>query len=104
MCKYELPELGNLARSLAASGKDAAVVGICLDAKTAAKTCRQILSESNAEYLNLLPFTDVGSQLPSEAIPTTYFISRDGHILTDPVVGVPDEISMYGEIIDYFLK
>lgn len=103
-CKYELPELGNLARSLAASGKDAAVIGICLDAKTAAKTCKQILSESKAEYLNLLPFADINSQLPSEAIPTTYFVSRDGHILTDPMVGVPDEISLYEEIIDSFLK
>ena len=102
-CKFELPELGELARSLEAAGKDAAVVGICCDAEQKLADCKAILAENKVDYLNLLPDYDMLDQMGIALIPTTLFVDRDGNILKDPIEGVPSNLSFYEKTIDSLL-
>ena len=99
-CKAEMPELGELARRIEADGRDAAIVGICNDADENPDTCREVLGERNAEYLNLLPFDDMEEKLYLTVLPTTIFVNRDGLILIPPIEGVPEDLSRYEQLID----
>ena len=102
-CKAEMPELGALARSLEAEGKDAAIVGICSDADEEPDTCREVLAERNVGYLNLLPFEEMEEKLYLTVLPTTLFVNRDGLILLPPIEGVPEDLSRYAQLIDAFV-
>ena len=102
-CKAELPVLGELARRLEAEGKDAAIVGICNDADEEPDTCREILDESDVDYLNLLPFEDIYEKVYLSKLPTTIFVNRDGVILVPPIEGVPADLSRYEQLIDAFI-
>ena len=102
-CKSEMAELGEIARSLAADGKDAAIVGVCTDADEELETCREILAERNVEYLNILPYEEMMESLGITTLPTTLFVGRDGTILLTPIVGVPSDLSQYTALIDAFL-
>ena len=102
-CKAEMPELGELARSLEAEGRDAAIIGICVDADEEPDTCREILAERDAEYLNLLPFEGMEEKLFLTVLPTTLFVNRDGLILLPPIEGVPEDLSRYAQLIDAFV-
>lgn len=101
-CKSELKELGEMHRRL--GEKNAAVVGICLDADSQLEACKQLISENGIDYINLLPCDNLSESLKITAIPTTFFIGSDGKILDAPVVGVPASISAYEEIIDKLLS
>lgn len=100
-CKSELEELGNIHRRL--SEKDAAVVGICTDAGEHADACRTLTAEKNLTYLNILPDAKIEEELGIDSIPTTFFIDREGKILTPPVIGVPADISLYEKTVDGLL-
>ena len=102
-CKAELPELGELSRRLAADGKDAAIVGICSDADTEPELCQSILAESKVDYLNLMPFEGLMENLHLTSLPTSFLVSRDGVIVLPPIVGVPSDLSRYGELINLLL-
>lgn len=92
-CKSELAELGNIHRRIAE--KDAAIVGICTDADEQADECRKLMAENNMTYINLLPYAELNEQLPTEGIPTSFFVNREGKIMTYPMIGVPADISEY---------
>ena len=100
-CKSELEELGNIHRRLAE--KDAAIVGICTDADEKAEECRELMVKNNMTYINLLPYPELDVQMPTRGIPTSFFVSRDGKIMTYPIVGVPSDISEYEKTIDKML-
>ena len=102
-CKSEMPELGELARSLETDGRDAAIVGICDDAAEESDLCHELLEEMKVDYLNLLPFDDMLETLSLSAYPTTLFVNRDGMILLPPIEGVPSDLSQYEQLIDAFL-
>ncbi len=100
-CKSELEELGNIHRRLAE--KDAAIVGICTDADEKADECRELMAKNNMTYINLLPYPELDEQMPTRGIPTSFFVSRDGKIMTYPIVGVPSDISTYEKTVDAML-
>ena len=50
-----------------------------------------------------LPFADLDEQLPARGIPTSFFVSREGKIMTYPIVGVPADISQYEKTFDEML-
>ncbi|MBR2668907.1 MAG: redoxin family protein [Solobacterium sp.] len=100
-CKSELEELGNIHRRLAE--KDAAIVGICTDADEKAEECRELMAKNNMTYINLLPYPELDAQMPTRGIPTSFFVSRDGKIMTYPIVGVPSDISEYEKTVDKML-
>ena len=101
-CKGELAGLAEMNRRLAE--KDAAVVGLCLDADEEPELCRSLLEENNADYLNLLPFEGVQEELGVESFPTSFFVDREGRILDLPFRGAPYEMSDYEDVIDSLLK
>ncbi len=101
-CKGELAGLGEMNRRLAK--KDVAVIGICLDADEEPELCRSLLEENGADYLNLLPFEDVMEKLSVTSYPTSYFVDREGKVLSLPFTGAPSRMSDYEAVIDSLLK
>lgn len=99
-CKKELEELGNIHRRL--ETKDAAIIGICDDAKDKADECRSLISKNNLPYINILPYEGM-DELAVESLPTTFFVDREGKIMTYPIIGVPADISDYEATIDTLL-
>ena len=99
-CKKELKELGNIHRRLEA--KNAAIVGICDDAKEKADECKALISKNSLPYINTLPYEEI-DELDVESFPTTFFVDREGKIMTYPIVGVPADISDYEKTIDSLL-
>ena len=102
-CKAEMPELGELDRRLRADGRDAVIIGICQDADKKPDSCREILAERNVEYLNLLPFDGMLEKLYLTSFPTTIIVNRDGVIVLPPIVGLPNDLSQYEQLIDALL-
>ncbi len=100
-CVGELEALGEMHRRLAE--KDVAVVGICFDADEELETCKALLAQKRVDYLNLLPFADMDETLGIEAVPTSFFVGRDGRILAAPFVGAPRDMSSYEDIISALL-
>ena len=101
-CKAELKELGEMHRSLAE--KDAAVVGVCMDADGALDECKALMDENNIDYVNLLPSEGFDEDMEISAYPTSFFVGRDGKILTTPYIGNPGNIAVYEKIIDSALN
>lgn len=101
-CKGELEELGKMHRRLAE--KNVAVVGICQDADTELEECKAILAQYGVDYVNLMPYDGMMKLLQITAFPTSYFVDSDGKILTTPVIGAPESMSAYEEIIDQLLS
>ncbi len=99
-CKKELEELGNIHRRL--EKKNAAVIGICNDAAEKAADCKALIAEKNLSYINLLPYEGM-DELAVESFPTTFFVNREGTIMTYPVIGVPGDITDYEKTIDSLL-
>lgn len=99
-CKKELEELGNIHRRLEV--KNAAIIGICDDAKEKVDDCRALISKNNLTYVNILPYEGM-DELEVESLPTTFFADREGKILTYPIIGVPGDISEYEKTIDSLL-
>ena len=79
------------------------MVGICIDADTAADACRALIQEKGVEYRNLMPFDGIRETLEITGFPTSYFVGRDETILSMPFVGAPMEMSSYEAVIDSLL-
>ena len=101
-CKGELAGLGEMNRRLAE--KDAAVIGICMDADEELELCRSLLEENGADYMNLLPFENALEILGVKSYPTSYFVDREGKVLSLPFTGAPAQMSDYEAVIDSLLK
>ena len=99
-CKKELEELGNIHRRL--EKKNAAVIGICDDGADKNDECKALIAEKSLSYINLLPYEGM-DELKVESLPTTFFVNREGTIMTYPVIGVPGDISEYEKTVDSLL-
>lgn len=99
-CKKELEELGNIHRRL--ETKNAAVIGICDDGADKTADCKALIAEKNLTYINLLPYEGM-DELKVESLPTTFFVNREGTIMTYPIIGVPGDISEYEKTVDSLL-
>ena len=91
-CIGEMPALEQLSAGFAE--KDCQIIGICLDARDdeTKEKALQILEENGVTYPNIayVPGMDWAN---TQTIPTSFFISEDGTILTETVVGA--SISSY---------
>ncbi len=96
-CISELPDLQGLDASFAE--KDCQIIGVCLDATRdeAKQEALQLLEKSGVSYPNILVTPDM-DWTAVMAIPTSYFVSEDGTILTEPVVGA--HISKYKTVLN----
>lgn len=100
-CRSELEELGKL--HLRLKKKNAAIVGICDDAKEKKEECRALIAEKNLSYLNILPDEKMMDDLAVDSFPTSFFVNREGKIVTYPIIGVPADLSDYEKTIDSLL-
>ena len=100
-CKGELEELGNMHRRLEA--KNAAIIGICDDADDKNDECKALIREKNLSYINLLPYEGM-DELAIDSFPTSFFVDREGKMMTFPVIGVPGDISEYEKTINSLLN
>ena len=103
-CKGELAELAEMNRALA--DKDCAVIGMVHDGRQEGKleVCKELLAENGVDYLNILPpEDDLLTKLDIQGFPSSYFVGRDGKILTVPFTGAPATMSDYEEVIDALL-
>ena len=92
-CKREMAELAEMDHRLA--DKNAAVIGICMDADTELETCRDLLEEHEVDYLNLLPYEGIENDLEIPCFPVSYFADSEGKIVSvfaDPVHVTDDGI------------
>jgi thiol-disulfide isomerase/thioredoxin len=88
-CIEEMPELGKWSEQLS---DNVQVMGVAIDvSSTSDATCstaREIVSDTGAGYTQLVcsgGLEDMKQEIT--AVPTTYFVGKDGSILCEPVVG-----------------
>ena len=102
-CKNELPELEEFAKELA--GKDCQIIGICEDTSyddTAAAEAKEILAKAGVTYTNIKATDEMLEMMTCLAMPTSYFVDSEGHVLTMPVRGA--DFEKYRERIEEVLK
>lgn len=101
-CIEELPDLEEINGRLA--DKDCAIVGLLLDGDDADALAegKEILAENGVTYTVILP-PENADELFSEVqgFPTSFFVSRDGVIIGEPVVG--KMVDVYEPAIDSLL-
>ena len=82
--------------------RDSAVAEETLD-RTRAAAARKILSDSQADFVNLLPNQELMKYLDKvEAVPTTIFVDEEGNIIGEQVVGA--NVPKYKELLARYLK
>ena len=100
-CRSELEELGEIDRRLA--DLNCAVVGICDDGGEVPDEAKALIEENGMDYLNIVPFDNMDEILAIQGYPTTVFVGRDGTILALPVIGVPNDLSLYEDTVNALL-
>ena len=101
-CRNEMADLVEINKRLAE--KNAAIIGVCLDADTEPEACREIVEEYKIDFPTLLPFFGAEEALDIRAFPTSYFVDSEGTILSVPYVGAPVDRSRYENYIDSLLN
>ena len=109
-CIREMPDLGELS---SAYGEDFQIIGIVIDAtdrnlqvlpaqKAAAK---QIIAETDADYLHLLPYPTLNNAILSTvtSVPTTIFVDENGNQVGDIYIGSKAK-AQWKTIIDSLLN
>lgn len=89
-CINEMPDLEVLNKRL--GEKNCAIIGVVCDIagpndKDHIELAREIIKETGVTYMNILPWDKLDIQLPSQYIPTTYFVDSDGHVVGEMLVG-----------------
>lgn len=84
-CVKEMPNLGELERELR---DEVGFLAVVSDADTKKELAIEILTDSKAEFLNVMP-NDVllGLLASTGAIPTTALIDKDGYMVGDFIIG-----------------
>lgn len=104
-CIGEMPELGTWAKEMP---QDAQLIGLVCDAsgpedKEVAAAALKILSDSQADFVNILPSQELMKYLDKvEAVPTTIFVDEEGTIIGEQVVGA--DVPKYKELLARYLK
>ena len=101
-CIDEMPDLAELSARL--EEKNCAIIGVVVDAsgrnqESVIESAKEIIADTGVAYPNLLPWDGIAGDLPSQYIPTTYFIDAEGRIVGGAAIGSrgADE---YEELID----
>ena len=100
-CISEMPELNRLASEFESEG--AQLIGIVYDATDEAliAEAKEIASDLNLQYVNLLPTDEIRSIFKTQAFPTTYFVNENGELIDKPILGA--SISRYVEEVNQAL-
>jgi thiol-disulfide isomerase/thioredoxin len=93
-CVMEMPGLGNMGRSMP---EGAQLIGLILDEDIDA--AKRILSESNADFIQIFPSKEMAPVLNTvSAIPTTIFVDSAGKIVGAPLIGARSEKAYRAEV------
>ncbi len=90
-CIDEMPDLGNLGRSMPEGTR---LVGIVLDVqdRETLDDALEIVKDAKADFLNILPVSDMNDYLRTvSAVPTTIFVDAKGNVVGEPIVGSRSE-------------
>lgn len=92
-CIGELSELAETNKRLAEY--DCGIIGILIDgdADSGIEAGKSLMTEHGVDYPVLLPGNQMDVFLNVEVVPTTFFISREGIIMSAPMEGVPSEMT-----------
>lgn len=87
-CIAEMPELGDMARSLP---DNAQIIGLVCDAEDGSpkiKEAQKIISKANVDFINIVPDENLKKFIASvEAVPTTIFVNSKGEVVGKAVIG-----------------
>ena len=87
-CIAEMPELGNLARTLP---QDAQLIGIVCDASENSvqiQRAQEIIQEAGANFINIVPDAQLMKFMQGvEAVPTTIFVNGKGEVVGKAIIG-----------------
>lgn len=105
-CLSEMPELGELDKECASQG--VRVVGIVSDAlnrdgsvsKSQLATAKELVSNTRADYLHILPSADLNELLSQiDSVPTTFFVDSTGRQVGNAYLGAKSK-AKWAEIIE----
>ena len=101
-CYMEMPALEKLSQEFA--DRDAAVVGLCLDAydETRIAQAKQMLADTGVTYLNLAAGKELADAMNIHIFPTTLFVGRDGKTILLPMTGA--QIDRYPVLLEQALN
>lgn len=102
-CIEEMPELGELSRQYADKGVQ--IVGLISDVSAPEdETAEDIISAAQADYTHIVASQDLQNGILKEvyAVPTTYFVDKDGNQVGEAYPGARD-MDSWAKIIDEML-
>ena len=87
-CIAEMPDLGEMARSLPA---DAQIIGLVCDATAGSAQIQEALKitrNADADFINIIPDEQLTKFIANvEAVPTTIFVNSRGEVVGNAIVG-----------------
>ena len=87
-CIAEMPELGEMARSMPAGAQ---IIGLVCDASEQSQQIQkalQITKEAGADFVNIVPDENLMKFMENvEAVPTTIFVNSRGEVVGKAVIG-----------------
>ena len=103
-CIAEMPELGEIARSMPA---DAQIIGLICDASEDAtrqiQKAQEITGQAGADFVNIVPDENLLNFLSGvEAVPTTIFVNSKGEVVGRAIIGA--DIEGYKDELQKLLK
>ena len=103
-CIGEMPELGEMARSMPA---DAQIIGLVCDTSDDAteqiQEALRITGEANANFVNIVPDAALQKFMENvEAVPTTIFINSKGEVVGNAIIGA--DVEGYKNELEKLLK
>ena len=103
-CIAEMPELGEIARSMPA---DAQIIGLICDASEDSthqiQRAQEITGQAGANFVNIVPDENLLNFLSGvEAVPTTIFVNSKGEVVGRAIIGA--DIEGYKDELQKLLK
>ena len=102
-CIAEMPELGEMARSMPA---DAQIIGLVCDASENSPQIQkalQITQEAGATFTNIVPDAQLMNFMAGvEAVPTTIFVNSKGEVVGKAIIGA--DVESYKNELEKLLK
>ena len=102
-CIGEMPELGEMARTLSA---DAQIIGLVCDASEKSAQVQkalQITQEAKADFVNIVPDENLLKFMEGvEAVPTTIFVNSKGEVVGRAIIGA--NVEAYKDELEKLLK
>ena len=102
-CIGEMPELGDMARSMPA---DAQIIGLVCDASEGSPQIQEALKitkKAGADFVNIVPDEQLLKFMEGvEAVPTTIFVNSKGEVVGKAVIGA--DVGAYKDELEKLLK